>query len=367
MDCRLLVHLLNYGSPEETGDDVSELFKGGKDWVASCSSISSPHDGTSLTVLVNNYFPQVRDLILSIASVLGLDTDSHLYNFKLEQWGITRMPGESFAEFFDRVFHSGAWTAKKDISIWDLRPDGAAEFNDYVITAPHVYYFTYSTDATRTSLIDNKIAVASLDMIPILWPIANIMGFFDRVNAVDVPVNATWHPNDGVVNTISMQGPTVGFNVSRDVPEIIQVNTSTIIDTGIFYHMPVLSGWDHMAIIGVGLWKILPFYTELASMLASLPDHTSLEDKFRYSPKPFEREYSAEGIYASKDASPCDTSAMFSKVCEGASPIMGEKDCQALKADIAKLDVPNDWCSSEKSVNAEILKIAVQYLRSASQ
>lgn len=49
------------------------------------------------------------------------------------------MEGESFKDYIYRVFHSKAWTTNKDISKYDLRPDGAAEFNDYVITAPHVY------------------------------------------------------------------------------------------------------------------------------------------------------------------------------------------------------------------------------------
>lgn len=69
--------------------------------------------------------------------------------------------------------------------------------------------FTYSTDATRPSLLKPSDQVPVLDMVPVVWPIATIMGFFNRVNEMDIPVNVAWHPNDGVVNTKSMAGPTV--------------------------------------------------------------------------------------------------------------------------------------------------------------
>ena len=52
---------------------------------------------------------------------------------RLEQWGLTRREGESLAEFLARLKDSPAWFASKDISLWDLRPDGAAEFK-YVVT-----------------------------------------------------------------------------------------------------------------------------------------------------------------------------------------------------------------------------------------
>ena len=34
----------------------------------------------------------------------------------------------------------------------------------------------------------------------------------DRIDGSDVGLDYHWHTNDGVVNTVSMDGPKVGFN-----------------------------------------------------------------------------------------------------------------------------------------------------------
>ena len=91
VDCRYLTHLLNYGSEAEQvlaaqGEAISPVFEGGHDWIASCTSIASPHDGTVLALLINDYIPVVKTLILSVASVLGLETENCIFDFKLEQW-----------------------------------------------------------------------------------------------------------------------------------------------------------------------------------------------------------------------------------------------------------------------------------------
>lgn len=97
------------------------------------------------------------------------------------------------------------------------------------------------------------------------------MGFFDS-DSSDVDVDYPWHPNDGIVNSISMSGPKVGFNPNRDKPEIIAASSSTTsFKAGVFYSMPILKGWDHLGIVGIGLWQILPFYTGIANRLVSLP------------------------------------------------------------------------------------------------
>ena len=63
------------------------------------------------------------------------------------------MPDESLWTYIQRIFESKMWSTSKDISLYDLSPDGAAELNDLIQTVQHVFYFTYTTDATRAGVV----------------------------------------------------------------------------------------------------------------------------------------------------------------------------------------------------------------------
>ena len=47
--------------------------------------------------------PELQTVLIATASLLGIAYDNKLYDFKLEQWGITREPGESFAKYLNKV------------------------------------------------------------------------------------------------------------------------------------------------------------------------------------------------------------------------------------------------------------------------
>lgn len=71
--------------------------------------------------------------------MFGLDSTQHLYDFKLNQWGLTRNQGENFEQYVERLLTSPVWNQNQDISLYDLRPEGAGLLNDYIKTVPHVY------------------------------------------------------------------------------------------------------------------------------------------------------------------------------------------------------------------------------------
>jgi triacylglycerol lipase len=183
---RALVELLEHGSPD--GDEGgAELYQGGKTgWVRSVTTISAPHNGTTL-----------RDAVLNI------------------------LPGQ----------HTplNDWIGN-GLGHWELAPDGARDFNLWARTSPNVTYFSIGTVATEAGSwccngTDRVIAPVQssafqyprADMIPYYktfageWiagaPYQHGMGGYTQDAPGRVRVDSAWFANDGVVNTISMRAP----------------------------------------------------------------------------------------------------------------------------------------------------------------
>jgi triacylglycerol lipase len=181
---RALVELLEHGAP---GEGDGELFKGGKiGWIRSVTTISAPHNGTTL-----------RDAILDILPNLHSPLRDLLDN---------------------------------DMAHWELAPDGARDFNLWARTSPNVYYFSIGTlateagswccngtDRTIAPVQDVRFQYPRDDMIPYFksyageWIVPSAyqhgMGAYTQDAPGRVRIDASWFPSDGVVNTISMRAP----------------------------------------------------------------------------------------------------------------------------------------------------------------
>ncbi|MGE5453710.1 MAG: esterase/lipase family protein [Methylocystaceae bacterium] len=264
---RTLVQLLEAGSAEEMAatqsSELSPLFTGGKSWVRSVTTVSTPNDGTTMANAINGAIPFAQQLIGMASSAAGL-TNQQIYDFKLDQWGLKRASGESYASYSNRVWNSPIWTNSKDISAWDLSPNGARELNTWVKASPNVYYFSIGTEATHQELFGSH-QIANITMNAFLWPFAAHMGAYTSNQPGSVLVNSSWWKNDGVVNLNSMDAPQVG---STD-----QVKPySSIVQPGIWYYVRTAVNTDHMQI--VGHYNILPFYyyfRDQANILGTLP------------------------------------------------------------------------------------------------
>ena len=247
---RVLAHLLAYGAPAETdrsGAGTSALFRGGKtNWVRSVTTLSSPHNGTTLTKGVYTVtFNLAEQLVGVIAALAGnSNAASSIYDFKLDQWGLHRNDGERFADYLARIKASPVMQPghTHDLSSWDLSPEGAAELNAWVKTVPEIYYHSLSTASTYRGLFsDNAYPTATSALI--LGPGALWMGSYRNLSPRpgEVRIDDKWLQNDAVVNTVSMTGPTgssvVAFNAAAP-------------RKGVWNHMGLWDGWDHMDIIG---------------------------------------------------------------------------------------------------------------------
>ncbi len=264
---RVLTGLLEQGDPAEIAAtpeaERSPLFQGGKAWIHSITTLASPHDGTSLAVDAH-LLAMLRTSLLSLAALAGGQPDELPYDFKLEQWGLRRLPQESFRAYLNRVEQSPIWQSR-DISAWDLSPDGAKELNRRFPARPQVYYFSWSTSATQP-VWPSRRQVPQLTLLPQFWGTALFIGSYTRDQPGRVIIDERWWENDGLVNTRSMAGPTLDA-ADRIVP------WRNPPKPGVWNEHGVLAGWDHLDIIGIGTTRdVSDWYLQLAQSLADLPE-----------------------------------------------------------------------------------------------
>jgi triacylglycerol lipase len=264
---RVLAALLEQGAPTERAAtpaaELSLLFRGGNSWVHSVTTLAAPHDGTSIAANGNHLLPFVRKTLLGLAALVGVQPDELPYDFKLDQWGLRRLPDESLEGYLTRVEQNPIWHSR-DISAWDLSPDGARELNRQFPAQPGVYYFSWATSAT-VPIWPSRHQVPRPTMLPQLWVTALFIGGYTRAEPGHVQIDASWWENDGLVNTRSMAGPTLD-SLDRIAPYSGQPQR------GVWNHWGVLSGWDHLDIIGIGTVRDMrDWYLRLARSLADLP------------------------------------------------------------------------------------------------
>ena len=199
-------------------------------WIKSITTISTPHNGSTLVPVIVDMFPFLLDLAPWVAGI-DIKTIKEIYNFDLEHWGIQRKDGESLFKYYKRIGNSPLANSK-NLCLWDLSLDGANEFNKKYKMDENVYYFSFATSASiqkKHSSYHKPNKKMSLH----LRPTSRMMGKYK--NSID----SSWYENDGICNTISMHGP---------------LNKKIITYTGI----PQKAVWqkmkklnmDHQAVIG---------------------------------------------------------------------------------------------------------------------
>ena len=235
-------------------------------WIRSITTMSSPHNGTTLSDIVNNSVPFLQDFI-GLAAVIG----NRFYSFDLEQWAFKRNDEESWSRYFTRIRSHPAWGTKNFCS-WDVSLEGARELNTVAVANENIFYFSFATSNTHLDSLSGK-HVPNKDMSLILRPNAHAMGKQIDYWADSTSIDSTWFENDGIVNTISMIGPTTGLNGSD---QIIEYQVNEVLVPGSWYYMGKLT-MDHRTLMGHGeisielLNNILLLFKEHAERLYALP------------------------------------------------------------------------------------------------
>ena len=278
---RMVAQLLSEGSEEErnaSGEEISPLFKGHRDWIKSITTLSTPHDGSTLTYEMTSY--RQRDLISSLAVdfLIKWDDDFLIHNdMNLDQWEWTQQRDEEdslqyemrIKDFLSR--RDWEWT-NKDFADFDLAPEGAWETNGWVEARPDIYYFSWATRITyENGRGENRPnPLISLPLIPLSEIISHYTGYRSSL----IQIDESWLPNDGAANSRSMKGPTLN---SRDVIE--NWNGLGTPPKGVWNYRGELYPMDHMQIIGMSpilsppgnFPGLVEWYTEQAALLSGLP------------------------------------------------------------------------------------------------
>ena len=304
---RLLTSLLEYGDEAEknaSGENVSPLFEGGKgEWVFSVTTLCAPHNGSSLTEIINNSdsllasigaLKSGNSLVDSVLSSIGLtdilsrpdifNTTDLLISFcllannltepingafdlMLDQFGINSLSDTSMRNSIEKIIASG-----NDHAAYDLSPDGAAKLNGTIQTVESVYYFSYTYSATDKNIFIGGEA-PTLGMLFALQLPALGMGTYTGTTAGGIVIDEKWQENDGLVSVISSQKPDdeEGIYLKGDVTE----TDAKDIDTGIWNISATKSG-HHGTVIGLAPFdadskqKTKTFYIDLFNFIDSL-------------------------------------------------------------------------------------------------
>ena len=240
---RMLQYLLSneFFSDEELKTKEESILLGNQhdNLIKSITTIATPHNGTTLTEIVTKTIPFIQYFV-GIAGVIGTD----FYDFDLEQWGFRRNSDETWLNYINRMRMHHAWESK-NISSWDLSLDGSKELNSILQASPDIYYFSFAT--TTTIKRKNSYFHDPIDKTPILLRIrSKLIG--SRIAYLDdgQKTDSLWFENDGIVNTISMYGPTTGNNGPDPV---LEFEETELLIPGQWYWMKIPE-MDHYSIIG---------------------------------------------------------------------------------------------------------------------
>ena len=238
---RMLLHLLNSTyTNEETGrvDDSELLGKSLKNWIRSITTMSTPHNGSTLSNIVIGSLP-FTDNLLPIANMIS----SNYYDFDLDHWNLSKNENESIRQYIARLTNHPAWNTKNSIA-WDSSIRGARELNNILTIDPQVYYFSSSTVASILDSASGKHKPADY-ISKMSYPWSWLIGRTKVDMGNGEKTNEDWFENDGTVNTISMSRPFTGKNG----PEPMQLLSNSQIKPGVWQHLGTFN-YDHKAFVG---------------------------------------------------------------------------------------------------------------------
>lgn len=273
--------MLRNGSQEEVaasqnaGEQVSPLFEGGHNWIASVTSVAGVHNGTPV---VNSPINQVVRDVINTGNLLGvsLPRDGSTLkvqptDYKMDQWGLVRKQGESLIKFNKRVINSKAWSSN-DNSIYDLSIAGANKITARTDLSPDEYYFTYSGNATTPSKATGRAN-----------PVKGIAPYFIAGGALigNLGNDPAWWPSDGIVPVISAKAP-IGQAAIADpttTDGVFNYSDTSKAQKGVWQYNEPVQGWDHNDLVGLDATKdrdlkngsqVLTMYQDLFSKLRGL-------------------------------------------------------------------------------------------------
>ncbi|KAH7385033.1 Alpha/Beta hydrolase protein [Cadophora sp. MPI-SDFR-AT-0126] len=322
---RYLIELLS-GTSDPSLPQFLGTFR--QNWINSVVTLGTPHKGTTVTDVANDFLPLSNlDLLIDFITSCSFEPrQNRIYDLHLDHWGFARRttPLETYQAMRARIAPDViAWWTGRDNGLFDNSLRGVRNLDAFAqATSPHIYYFTMSFCATQpfpNRVFTDRDINEFLALFPAFNPggivgkfstifkfqqfgtwlgvfptlraaltwitdMANRhlqqMGYFSQIprpgthiprpdmlpviafpayaiGERNIPANALpnisseqFRPNDGIVNTRSMDGPVAGpvnngsFAAQLAAPGPLPVR-------GIYWHLGTNSTIDHADQIGV--------------------------------------------------------------------------------------------------------------------
>ncbi len=246
---RVLAQLLECGDTYEKNcstSNISPLFLGNNHWIDSITTIATPHDGSQEDEKQQSLEPLAHDFFAAMATNAGvIDSTNPCFDFRLDQWGLKKGAGESYKDYYKKVFSSNIWKSTNDLSIWDLSQEGAKELNSWVKAQDNIYYFSISCADTHEDPLTQH-EIPNINMNPLLVKSSIYMGRYTNFTPGEVQVDKSWWKNDGIVSVRSAIGPHEG-----SIDKIsLYTDINVIPNRGVWNYLGEIKNIDHIEVVG---------------------------------------------------------------------------------------------------------------------
>lgn len=255
---RLFASLMYYGDEAEraaTGDETSPLFTGGHDVIHSCTTFSSPNDGTPIADFLVDL--KLIALIAFAGNLLGtiFGDNVMMWSLRFGHFGITPPEGQDRACFSLKNIIN--FYNANDNCGYDMTINGAKELNEKIKLSPNTYYYSYTAIATE----ENAFGRQKLQT-PSLFSFSSfVLSAYEGKTIDGVEMTKEWAISDGIVPYASAKCPKKNLDTAKNYSEAI-ANGEEILP-GRWYMMDPLTDFQHASYMGTIGWPTTyeDFYT----------------------------------------------------------------------------------------------------------
>lgn len=245
---RLFASLIAYGDADEiaaTGEDTSPLFKGGhENAIHAVVTFSGVHNGSPIANLVHD--SPLMTMIFTLLNFWGSTVGRNLlmWDMQMGHIGLTPTQDEERTSFSMEKVRTAV--ANQDNCGYDLTLRGAAELNEKIKTVENAYYYSYSCNASDKTAVNTYVPISTT--FALFIPTSIYIGALEGKTIDGVYMDETWAKNDGIVPLASALYPSDEADTARSYEEA--VNAGEKIETGRWYYMPIMEGFDHFDFCG---------------------------------------------------------------------------------------------------------------------
>ena len=263
---RLFASLMYYGDEAEvaaTGEETSPLFTGGHDVIHSCTTFSSPNDGTPIADFLVDL--KLIALIAFAGNLLGtlFGDNVMMWSLRFGHFGITPPEGQDRASFSIRNIVN--FYNANDNCGYDMTIDGAKKLNEKISVAPNTYYYSYTAIATE----ENALGMQQLQTASLFSFSSLVLSLYEGKTINGVEMTKEWAISDGIVPYASAKCPMKDIETAKSYSEAV-ANGEEILP-GRWYMMDPLMDFQHASYMGTIGWptSVEDFYTSYINMVNS--------------------------------------------------------------------------------------------------